>query len=45
MIFEYLFKSSDYDEGNAANINLIAPREATLYLTTSGKSFSKYISI
>ena len=33
------------DDGSGAKHSLISPRDATLYLTTSGRSFSKYISI
>ena len=32
-------------DGKGATHNLTSPNEATLYLTTRGKSFSKYISI
>lgn len=31
--------------GIGASPNLIAPRDATLYLTIKGKSFARYISI
>ena len=34
-----------YEEGNGARQSFISPRLATLYFTTSGKSFSKYTSI
>ena len=33
------------DDGNGAKHSLISPSDATLYLTTKGKSFSNYISI
>jgi len=32
------------DDGNGARHSLISPSDATLYLTTRGRSFSKYIS-
>ena len=32
-------------DGSGAKHNLISPNEATAYLTTNGKSFSRYISI
>ena len=36
----------NYEElGNGAKHNLISPNDATLYFTTNGRSFSKYISI
>lgn len=31
--------------GKGDKHNLISPRDATLYFTTNGRSFSKYISI
>jgi len=34
-----------YAVGNGARHKRMDPRDATSYLTTSGKSFSKYISI
>ena len=34
-----------YVEGRGAKHNLISPRDATKYLTTNGRSFSRYISI
>ena len=34
-----------YEEGKAAKHSLISPKLATLYLTTSGKSLARYISI
>ncbi len=37
--------ANHHDEGSAASASLIMPRLATLYLTTNGKLFSKYISI
>ena len=41
----YLFSKVYDEEGNWAKHNFISPNEATLYLTISGRSFSKYISI
>ena len=34
-----------YDEGNDERAKVIVPSDATLYFTTRGKSFSKWISI
>jgi hypothetical protein len=36
---------NNYELGRGAKHSLISPREATLYFTTSGRSFSKYTSI
>ena len=41
ILYYYIF----WDDGKGAKQSLISPNDATLYLTTNGRSFSRYISI